>query len=126
MHVDPVREVVLAEPGSSTLSAQRLTKLDRQGGRFRHADTLGRRYFPLYHLMSRLLIDIIWASAMMRIHDPETDASLDLNIPWMLEAAFRVQLGRHLDAGGASRLSWEVSGWLAVALYQVVDRDLLP
>jgi len=58
MHMDPVREVVLAEPGNSALSAQRLTKLDRQGGRFRHADTLGRRYFPLYHLIDRLLISI--------------------------------------------------------------------
>ena len=63
---------------------------------------------------------------MLRIHDPETDASLDLHIPWMLEEAFRVQMGRHLDAGGQSRLLWEVGGWFAVALYQVVDRDLLP
>ena len=63
---------------------------------------------------------------MLRIHDPETDASLDLHIPWTLEEAFRVQMGRHLDAGGQSRLPWEMGGWLAVALYQLVDRDLLP
>lgn len=63
---------------------------------------------------------------MLRIHDPETDASLDLHIPWTLEEAFRVQLGRHFDAGGHSRLTWEIGGWLAVALYQLVDRDLLP
>ena len=63
---------------------------------------------------------------MLRIHDPETDTSLDLHIPWMLEEAFRVQLARHLDAGGQSRLLWEVGGWFAVALYQLVDRDLLP
>lgn len=63
---------------------------------------------------------------MLRIHDPETDASLDLYIPWSLEEAFRVQLGRHFDAGGQSRLTWEMGGWLAVALYQLVDRDLLP
>lgn len=63
---------------------------------------------------------------MLRIHDPETDASLDLHIPWMLEEAFRVQLGRHHDAGGQSRLLWEVGGWFAIALYQLVDRDLLP
>ncbi|OJY56245.1 MAG: hypothetical protein BGP10_06820 [Rhodanobacter sp. 68-29] len=44
----------------------------------------------------------------------------------MLAEAFRVQLGRHHDAGGQSRLLWEVGGWFAVALYQVVDRDLLP
>lgn len=63
---------------------------------------------------------------MLRIHDPETDASLDLHIPWMLEEAFRVQMGRHLDAGGQSRLLWEVAGWFTVAIYQLVDRDLLP
>jgi hypothetical protein len=63
---------------------------------------------------------------MLRIHDPETDASLDVHIPWTLEEAFRVQLGRHFDAGGHSRLTWEMGGWLAVALYQLVDRDLLP
>lgn len=63
---------------------------------------------------------------MLRIHDPETDTSLDLHIPWTLEEAFRIQLGRHLDAGGQSRLLWEVGGWFAVALYQLVDRDLLP
>jgi hypothetical protein len=63
---------------------------------------------------------------MLRIHDLETDASLDLQIPWTLEKAFRVQLGRHFDAGGHSRLTSEMGGWLAVALYQLVDRDLLP
>jgi hypothetical protein len=63
---------------------------------------------------------------MLRIHDPETDASLDLHIPSMLEEAFRVQLGRHQDAGGQSRLLWEMGGWFAVALYQLVDPDLLP
>ncbi|HEX7817617.1 hypothetical protein [Dyella sp.] len=63
---------------------------------------------------------------MLRIHDPETDASLDLHIPWMLEEAFRVQLGRHLDSGGQSRFLWEVAGWFTAAIYQLVDRDLLP
>lgn len=63
---------------------------------------------------------------MLRLHDPETDASLDLQIPWTLEEAFRVQLGRHSDAGGHSRLTSEMGGWMAVALYQLVDRDLLP
>lgn len=63
---------------------------------------------------------------MLRIHDPETDAFLDLQIPWTLEKAFRVQLGRHFDAGGHSRLTSEMGGWLAVALYQLVDSDLLP
>jgi hypothetical protein len=63
---------------------------------------------------------------MLRIHDPETDASLDLHIPRMLEEAFRVQMGRHIDAGGHSPLLWEVGGWFAAAIYQLVDRDLLP
>src|SRR6185312_11878654 len=66
------------------------------------------------------------ADAMLRIHDPETDASLDLHIPRMLEEAFRVQLGRHLDSDGQSRLLWEVAGWFTVAVYQLVDRDQLP
>ena len=63
---------------------------------------------------------------MLRIQDPETDASLDLHVPPSLEEAFRVQIWRHLDSGGGSSLPSEMAGWLAVALYQLVDRDLLP
>lgn len=63
---------------------------------------------------------------MLRIHDLETDAFLDLHTPWMIEEAFRVQLGRHFGAGGQSRFPAEMGSRLAVALYQSVDRDLLP
>jgi len=63
---------------------------------------------------------------MLRIQDTMTDASLDLYIPSSLEEAFRVQMGRHFDGGGRSTLPIEMAGWLAVALYQLVDRDLLP
>lgn len=56
--MDPVRKIVLAKPDSATLSAQRLAKLDRQGGGCGHADTLGRRYFLLYYHKDRLLISI--------------------------------------------------------------------
>lgn len=63
---------------------------------------------------------------MIRIQDTETDATLDLSIPWMLEEAFRVQIGRHFNAGENSRLTAEMSGWLTVAIYQLLDRDLLP
>lgn len=63
---------------------------------------------------------------MLRIYDPDTDSSLDLPIPRMLEEAFRIQMGRHFDAGSQSRLQWEIGGWFAIAVYQLIDRDLLP
>src|SRR6185312_322499 len=59
MHLDTVREVVLAELGRLSMRSQHLPKLNRQWGWFRHADTLGRLYFPLYHLKGRLSISII-------------------------------------------------------------------
>ncbi len=63
---------------------------------------------------------------MLRIQDPQTDASLEIHVPWNLEEAFRIQLERHLHGRGRPNLAFEMSGWLAVALYQMVDRDLLP
>ncbi len=63
---------------------------------------------------------------MLRIQDPKTDTSLEVHVPWNLEEAFRIQLERQLHGRGRLNLALEMSGWLAVALYQMVDRDLLP
>ena len=63
---------------------------------------------------------------MLRIQDPLTESTLEVSVPWNLEEAFRIQLERHFNGRGSRDMAAEMSGWLAVALYQMVDRDLLP
>ena len=56
MHMDAVREIVLAQSDLESPYAQGLAKDCRNCGLWFHAGTLGRRYFSLYALIDRLFI----------------------------------------------------------------------
>ena len=59
MHMDAVREIVLAERDGEAPRADRLSELQHEGILLGHAGRLGRRYFPLYYRIDRLPIGFI-------------------------------------------------------------------
>ena len=59
MHMDAVREIVLAERDGKAPRADRLSELQHEGILLGHAGRLGRRYFPLYYCIDRLPISFI-------------------------------------------------------------------
>ena len=59
MHMDAVREIVLAERDGEAPRADRLSELQNEGILLGHAGRLGRCYFPLYYLIDRLPIGFI-------------------------------------------------------------------
>jgi len=56
----------------------------------------------------------------------QTDLALDVDLPNKLEDVFRIQLGSCHDVALRSRFKEELAAWLAVAVFQSIDRDLGP
>lgn len=63
---------------------------------------------------------------MIRITDVETELCIDVPLPNVLEDAFRVQLSRSQEPDQLSAFATQIAAWLAVVVFQVIDRDLWP
>lgn len=124
MHANFVGEPVLAHALGFPISSDYLADAMRQFISF-HATRVWLWYFLLYALISRLLKSIIRAS-MIRITDLETELEMDVSLPDVLEDALRIQLSRSQENGRRTTFAADVAAWLAVAVFQSVDRDLWP